>query len=438
MTPSTTAPPPPPRRQSLTRPWRLLAFLGLLVLLAHGLLLETLLQRHSTEGLLQPLADPAFDQPLVPQITEPSSTPAPGDTVQPPPSSTAGQVVQARTLTHHEAQATASPPAKQRASRPTPPRRPQAPMAANPTTPADDAAHATAPPPTPDEATAPTGATGDEPAFSPTGPSTAPEPDVSPHPEPQRRTATPIHPPGADATQPTLGYGRSTADPEGAAGDASDAATAAGWPRNTRLTYTLTGQYRGELLGDARVQWQREAGRYQAQVAVNVGLLFGMQMTSQGRITAHRLWPEVYAETRRGKTRQVRMGDQLVVLDQGQTLPRHPQLQDTASQFVQLAQDFERKRQPLAVGHAVPVVLARPGGVDEWWYDVVAQEAVDTALGPVQAFHLKPRPLDNPRGTVTAEMWFAPSLQHLPVRIRLSLNPEVWLDLRLSAVAQSD
>ena len=49
-------------------------------------------------------------------------------------------------------------------------------------------------------------------------------------------------------------------------------------------------------------------------------------------------------------------------------------------------------------------------------------------LGPVETFHLKPRPLANPRGNITAEMWFAPSLQYLPVRIKVSLG-DAFVDM---------
>lgn len=225
-----------------------------------------------------------------------------------------------------------------------------------------------------------------------------------------------------------------------ASGTATDdpAVWLATWPRSTRLNYQLKGYFRGDFHGTARVQWQRSAQRYQAQIHANVGLLFDMRMTSQGRITATRLWPEAYEEERRGKKRGARFGDQVVTLDNGNTLNRPAQLQDTASQFVQLAQDFATKRLPLQVGAVVPVTLGRPGGIDDWVYDVVAVETLPTPMGDLAAYHLKPRPLPQARGTVSAEIWLAPALQHLPVRIRLSLTPEIWLDLTLDSVAQSD
>lgn len=211
----------------------------------------------------------------------------------------------------------------------------------------------------------------------------------------------------------------------------------AAWPASTRLNYDLHGYFRGDFYGNARVQWQRQGPRYQAQVDVSVALLLSLRMTSQGRITPAALWPEAYEEERRGKTRTVRFGQEHIQLNDGRNLPRPSGLQDAASQFVQLSQDFATGRQKLAVGETVRLPLGRPGGVDEWVYDVVALDTLNTPLGPLQAYHLKPRPLAQPRGTVSVEMWFAPALQHLPARIRLTLNPETWLNLTLASVAQS-
>jgi hypothetical protein len=221
--------------------------------------------------------------------------------------------------------------------------------------------------------------------------------------------------------------------------DAMDVAAAAvaHWPPATRLNYKLHGHYRGDLYGKATVQWQRQGPRYQAQVDVHVSLLFGMRMTSQGRVLPQALWPEVYEEERRGKVRGIKMGDAVVQLNNGETAPRPKNLQDTTSQFVQLAQDFAHQRRPLQVGAVIAVPLARPGGVDEWVYDVVALDTLNTPLGAVPAFHLQPRPLAKARSGVDADMWFAPSLQYLPARIRLNLGPDVWLDLLLESIDQA-
>jgi hypothetical protein len=210
------------------------------------------------------------------------------------------------------------------------------------------------------------------------------------------------------------------------------------WPVDTRLNYRLGGHFRsGELHGSARVQWQREGERYQTRIDIDVTLLAALVLTSQGEVTPQGLFPRAYEELRRSGPRGTRMGDSAIVLHDGRSLPRPGGVQDTASQFVELSHRFASGREPLEVGRSVSVWLARPGGVDLWTYDVVAREMLQSPeLGAIDAFHLKPRPIANPRGNITAEMWFAPSLQYLPVRIRVSMGDATYVDLMVEKIEQ--
>ncbi|HEX7892435.1 MAG TPA: DUF3108 domain-containing protein [Ramlibacter sp.] len=209
------------------------------------------------------------------------------------------------------------------------------------------------------------------------------------------------------------------------------------WPVDTRLTYRLTGDWRGPLFGDARVQWQRENDRYQVRLDVKVQPFFTQVLTSQGEVTANGLVPRAYEEMRPGKRRAAQFGDEVLFLENGRTIPRPPGVQDTASQFVELSQRFATGKAPLEVGRTVSLWLARPGAVDLWTYDIVGREMLRTPkLGEVEAFHLKPRPIANPRGNITAEMWFAPSLQYLPVKIRVLMGNEAYLDLLVEHIEQ--
>lgn len=209
------------------------------------------------------------------------------------------------------------------------------------------------------------------------------------------------------------------------------------WPRDTRLRYSLSGNYRGELHGSAEVLWQREGSRYQAIVQLDVGLLLNSRFTSQGLITAQGLRPEVYEEQVRQRRRGVRLDGDSVQLHKGERVPRPPDVQDTASQFVELGHRFATGQITLAPGKHIDFWLARPNHVQAWTYDVIAEETLHLPrLGPVQAFHLKPRPLERPGGSVSAEIWFAPSLQYLPVRIRLSQGEDTHMDLIVQTVEQ--
>ncbi|MBI2772802.1 MAG: DUF3108 domain-containing protein [Burkholderiales bacterium] len=216
----------------------------------------------------------------------------------------------------------------------------------------------------------------------------------------------------------------------------SATASAEGWPPDTRLSYRVGGFFRGEIHGKATVQWQRDALGY--QVAVDIGLgLATFVMTSQGEFSAEGLHPRMYQESRNGSPRNLAVGEESVVLSDGTTVPRPPGLQDTASQFVELSQRFASGREPLEVGNTLSFWMARPGGTDLWTYDVAERETLRTPqYGDVEAFRLKPRPLARPRGNITAEMWFAPSLKYLPVRIKVSMGDGVYVDLLIEKIEQ--
>ncbi len=210
------------------------------------------------------------------------------------------------------------------------------------------------------------------------------------------------------------------------------------WPDDTRLTYRLSGNYRGALHGDAQVLWQRQGDQYQSRIEVNVGWLLSMTMTSQGTITPPGLFPRVYEELVRGRRRDIVLDEHSITLPNGKQVARPQGVQDTISQFIELAYQFNTGLTALQVGHSFDLWLARPGGVDLWTYEVPEEVTVPTPhLGQVQAFHIKPRPPAGTSGNITVEMWFAPSLQYLPVRIRLNLGDgTTYMDLIVDKIEQ--
>ncbi|HVZ45536.1 MAG TPA: DUF3108 domain-containing protein [Ramlibacter sp.] len=209
------------------------------------------------------------------------------------------------------------------------------------------------------------------------------------------------------------------------------------WPADTRLSYRLDGQFRGPLYGNARVQWQRDGARYQVQLDIDIAPWVRMLVTSQGQVTDDGLVPRAYEEARVGKRRAAQFGEHTIALDGGRTSGKPQGVQDTASQFVDLAHRFATGRDALEVGKSVSFWLARPGSVDLWTYDIVGRETLQTGtLGAVEAYHLKPRPIANPKGNIVAEMWYAPSLQYLPVRIRVTQGSEIWIDLVVDKIEQ--
>jgi hypothetical protein len=221
---------------------------------------------------------------------------------------------------------------------------------------------------------------------------------------------------------------------------ASAPGTAFEWPASTRLSYTLTGHYRGPVEGSAQVEWVREGEHYQVHLDAIIGLavapLFTRRMSSDGVLGADGLAPRRYdEETRRAfaapRRAELRFERDAVWLADGKRREAWPGVQDSASQFVQLTWRFRVHPELLAVGNTIEVPLALPASIDRWVYDVVGSETIHAPFGGVEAFHLKPRRVARAGGDMTAEIWFAPSLEYLPVRIRIHQDAETFVDMTI-------
>lgn len=209
------------------------------------------------------------------------------------------------------------------------------------------------------------------------------------------------------------------------------------WPPSTRLDYRLEGHRNGPLQGDARVEWRRQGEQYEVMVSVRLPPWFERRMVSHGVIGPAGLMPRRYDQETQVALRDLRRAtvllapDGAVTLANGQSAQAPAGVQDSASQFVQITWLFLTQAARLPVGAEVTLPLVLPHRVGQWVYDVVAQETVFLPIGPVEALHLKPRPNSGKPNEVSVEMWMAPQLQYLPVRLRLQQDADTHLELTL-------
>jgi hypothetical protein len=213
------------------------------------------------------------------------------------------------------------------------------------------------------------------------------------------------------------------------------------WPPSTRLTYTLTGLYRGgPIYGKAVIEWRRSGTHYQVQFDVHVSPFFDQHMFSDGQITANGLSPQRYDEKFQvpllaPRVRVIEFTDNDVVLPNGKRVIRFPQTQDEASQFVQFVWTFATRPELTKPGTQVDFPLALASGVRRWTYRVDGAEVLQLPFGPIATVHLKPvregprRPNEYP-----FEFWTAPTLQYLPVRVLVPLDDQNFADLSLDAL----
>ncbi|MFG6447163.1 DUF3108 domain-containing protein [Roseateles sp. BYS180W] len=271
-------------------------------------------------------------------------------------------------------------------------------------------------------------------------------------PAPETETAPPPEAPAsaASAATPAAELAKATASPELApAPEATASAPAESgvnpfepgpeWPVSTQLDYRLHGYYRGEVFGQAQVRWLRQGRHYQVHLEVQIGPslapLVRRRMSSDGQITAQGLSPTRYDEETQlllGAPRRAAIvfDEHELRLGQGQPQARPEGVQDSVSQFVQLSWIFLSRASQLQGGGAIEFPLALPRKLYAWRYDASPSERMPTALGEMELIHLRPA-VTMSGGDLQAEVWLAPTLQYLPVRLRMAQGSGVWIELNL-------
>lgn len=368
-----------------------------------------------------------YARQIVPQAPPPAAEAAPPPAPAPTPrTATVASLTRAEAA---ERAASAAPPADSGVPSPA-----SAPVPTGPTTdpPQPDPHVAAADPPLADRPPAP---------VTTPGPEEMPEPAVQP-----TRPDAALAPP-SQADRPAVVAAAASAAASTATANAQPAAAPANgfvWPPSTRMSYTLTGYYRGEVHGTAQVEWIKAGERYQVHLDVLIGPSFAplmsRRMSSDGLITDAGLVPQRYDEvTRTGfRTRQatVKLAADTVTLANGSQVPSQPGVQDTASQFVQLTQRFMREPHLLRPGQSLSFPLALPRHLNPWVYDVLSEETLVTPFGEVPVLHLKPRRPDKPRKDLEVEIWYAPTLQYLPARIRIRQDDATYVDLMIEKLPE--
>jgi len=196
------------------------------------------------------------------------------------------------------------------------------------------------------------------------------------------------------------------------------------WPKATKVSFKLDGYFRGPITGTSAVEWLRQDNRYQVHMDIQVGGgLFTVQATSEGEITPDGLYPtRNEAKGRRmfidAPVRSIVFDRDEITFANGDKAPRPPGVQDLISNIIQLAYRFTLDPSLLKPGNSIPVKVATAKQLEDVVLDIVNEETIDSPMGPLNTFHVKPRKLiDTGSPLPPIEIWFAPNLQYLPVRI---------------------
>lgn len=203
-------------------------------------------------------------------------------------------------------------------------------------------------------------------------------------------------------------------------------------PTHTRLVYDITGEVKGRnIFAEGRFEWTVEDERYDAVLEVRMVLLGKRTQTSVGRIGPQGLMPERFGERQRDEaaTHFDHEGQRVRFSRNRPDAELLPGTQDRLSVILQLAARLQAQPEQFALGQVWEVPVASSRDVSLWRWSVGQTENVDLPKGHMSAIHFTRAPLHEHDQTI--ELWMAPALQHLPVRIRVSQANGDWLDQRL-------
>ncbi|MDZ4280635.1 MAG: DUF3108 domain-containing protein [Hydrogenophaga sp.] len=192
-------------------------------------------------------------------------------------------------------------------------------------------------------------------------------------------------------------------------------------PASTRLDYAVTGRIKGiGYKAEGALDWTVADGRYSARMEMKVFLLGSRVQTSTGRVSPAGLSPERFADKSRSEKAAHFDAEQnrIRFSNNAPDAVLQPGAQDRLSLFLQIAGLLQARPQAYTSGQTIEMQVAGTGDADIWRFVVGDEVTLSLPAGEVRARQIKRLPRKEFDSTV--EMWLAPDLQHLPVRLRVT------------------
>lgn len=214
--------------------------------------------------------------------------------------------------------------------------------------------------------------------------------------------------------------------------EAGPRATAFSIPGSVRLLYNVTGEVKKQTWhARSELLWRHDGSSYQARSEVSAFLAGSRTQTSAGRITSEGLAPVRFSDKSKSEFAAHFERDKGKVIFSANT-PEAPLLsgaQDRLSVFLQLGAMIagEPSRYPPAT--TITVQTVGPREADNWLFTVEGEEKLALVNGEMGALKL----MRNPRREydTKVELWLAPALGYLPVRMRLTQHNGDFVDQQL-------
>ncbi|WPB56732.1 DUF3108 domain-containing protein [Xylophilus sp. GOD-11R] len=240
--------------------------------------------------------------------------------------------------------------------------------------------------------------------------------------------------PASDGTAPEQTTAEATPPPEPTPPVSATPPPPIGLPASVRLRYEMNGEAKGLVYhANADLLWQQDGARYSTRMEVSAFLIGSRIQTSEGTIGPAGLEPERFTD--KGKREQAthfdRAAGRIVFSSNAPQMPLPPGAQDRLSVFLQLSSQMAGDPGRYPKGTTITIPTAGSNDLGEWTFVVGDEEALQLPIGAQQAIRLErsPRKAYDTR----VEVWIAPALGYLPVRMRITQQNGDFIEQRLDS-----
>lgn len=205
-------------------------------------------------------------------------------------------------------------------------------------------------------------------------------------------------------------------------------------PASTRLHYQVTATARQiRLQGEGELLWRHDGNSYEARLEISSPLLPRRIQHSTGLITAEGLAPLRFSDKSRNEeaTHFVREQGKVTFSNNRPDAPLLAGEQDRLSVMLQLGAMVGGAPAKFPAGTVISVPTASTREAEPWLFTVEGEETLELPGGKVPALKL----IRNPRREFdqTVELWLAPAMDYVPVRLRLTQANGDWVDQQWSS-----
>ena len=203
------------------------------------------------------------------------------------------------------------------------------------------------------------------------------------------------------------------------------------------MKYNVVGQVKNlTYQATSELLWQTSGDNYEVVSKVSAFLIGSRSWTSVGKLTAAGLAPTRFSDKFKNEQAAHFEADKGKITFSANTpsVTWMPGAQDRVSVFIQAGAVLAAQPQAYPAGTAISFVTIGPRDADNWTFVVESEEmlkVIDSQL-PALKLNRKPRKEFDQR----VEVWFAPSLGYLPVRIRVTNPNGDFVDQQLAGVTR--